>query len=79
MFSFIPLLVGLGATLASRYLSKQQTSSVTGTPSMASPSVLLAEDRVRQAARKKKGRASTNITGGLQGNPTLGQPALWGV
>jgi hypothetical protein len=41
--------------------------------------VLLSEERQRRKAASQRGRASTRVTGGLSGNPTLSNAALWQV
>lgn len=79
VFNFIPG-YARDARFFNMYPSSQTSApSMSGMPSLSSTSILLGEEKVRRAAAKKKGRASTNITGGLVGNPTLGRPALWGV
>jgi hypothetical protein len=73
----IPLFVGLGAALLNKAKSKKTTDL--STPNYASTEVLLSQEEIRRKAQNRKGRRSTNITGGLTGMPTLGGGALWPI
>jgi hypothetical protein len=79
---FMGLFPALMAGYAS-YLKSKQKPEVPpdlSMPTAANQGVLLAQEKERRAATVRRGRQSTNITGGLSGSkPTLGTPGLWGV
>jgi len=47
-------------------------------PDYTSTSILLSEARERKKAKNRMGRSQTNVTNGLNGNPSLGLAGLWG-
>ena len=48
-------------------------------PGYTSTSVLLSQEKERRKAQNRQGRRSTNLTGGLTGQPTLGAGSLFGL
>lgn len=75
-------LIPLFGTLLASYIKstqKQEPPADLTTPSAASTQVITNQQEERRKATVRKGRRSTNITGGLSDNPSLGSASLWGI
>lgn len=79
--AFLGLLPAIFGALSAAWIKKNQKEDTVDleTPTPASTSVLLSQERERRKSQNRVNRASTNTTGGLFGVPTVARSALWGM